>query len=356
MLKSQYFSGSGQGAQDVPAEQIDARIKDRADGGVLWLDIDEPTEADFAMLASEFGFHPLAIEDLKQSDQRPKVVEYGDYIFVVAHEWRPAPGREDLTRQCAERSAEVHAFAGPNYIVTLHTGDSQGLKTARKRWESNQDMQRQGPYFLLYLVLDSIVDDYYPALDAYDDRIATLEQLIVSPLAQEFHLFGRQPPDEADSPLPTLLGLRRDLLEMRRTVAPLRDAVNVLLRRVESIEDDERSEARRRDRARALFAYFQDVYDHTIRVVDTIDTYRDLLSGTLDAHLAVASNRLNEIVKVLTSVSIILMTWATISGIYGMNFADMPELHWRYGYPYALGLMAVLGAAEWLYFRRRKWL
>ena len=143
---------------------------------------------------------------------------------------------------------------------------------------------------------------------------------------------------------------------MRRYVAPLRDAVNVLLRRVESIEDDERSEARRRDRARALFAYFQDVYDHTIRVVDTIDTYRDLLSGTLDAHLAVASNRLNEVVKVLTSVSIILMTWATISGIYGMNFTDMPELHWHYGYPYALGLMGGLGAAEWLYFRRRKWL
>ena len=356
MLKSQYFSGNGQAAQDIPAEQIDARLKDKGDGGVLWLDIDEPTDDDFQMLASEFGFHPLAIEDLKQRDQRPKVVEYGDYIFVIAHEWQPALSREDLTQQCAERSAEVHVFAGPNYIVTLHTGNSEGLKTARKRWESNRDMQRQGPYFLLYLVLDSIVDDYYPALDAYDDRIATLEQLIVSPLGHEFHLFGPRPPAEADSPLPTLLGLRRDLLEMRRTVAPLRDAVNVLLRRVESIEDDERSEARRRDRARALFAYFQDVYDHTIRVVDTIDTYRDLLSGTLDAHLAVASNRLNEVVKVLTSVSIILMTWATISGIYGMNFTNMPELHWRYGYPYALGLMGVAGIAEWLYFRRRKWL
>ncbi len=356
MLKSQYFSGDGQTARDIPAEQIDARLKDKGDGGVLWLDIDEPTEADFEMLASEFGFHPLAIEDLKQRDQRPKVVEYGDYIFVVVHEWRPAPDRDDLSKPCAERSAEVHVFAGPNYVVSLHTGDSEGLKAARKRWESNRDMQRQGPYFLLYLILDSIVDDYYPALDAYDDRIDTLEQIIVSPLGYEFHLFGSRPPADAESPLPTLLGLRRDLLEMRRYVAPLRDAVNVLLRRVESIEDDEHSEARRRERARALFAYFQDVYDHTIRVVDTIDTYRDLLSGTLDAHLAVASNRLNEIVKVLTSVSIILMTWATISGIYGMNFTNMPELHWHYGYPYALGLMAVMGITEWLYFRRRKWL
>ena len=122
------------------------------------------------------------------------------------------------------------------------------------------------------------------------------------------------------------------------------------------MQEDGQAEPTRRDRARALFAYFQDVYDHTIRIVDTIDTYRDLLSGTLDAHLAVASNRLNEIVKVLTSVSIILMTWATITGLYGMNFTNMPELHWRYGYPYALGLMVVTGIAEWIYFRRRHWL
>ena len=357
MLKSQYFSGNGQAAQEVPTGQIDTRLKDRDGGGVLWLDIDQPTDEDFQMLASEFGFHPLAIEDLTQRDQRPKVVEYGDYIFVVAHEWRPAPEREDLSKSCVERSAEVHLFVGPNYLVSLHTGDSEALKTARKRWESNREMQRQGPYFLLYLVLDSMVDDYYPALDAYDERTDTLEQIILKPLAQEFHLFGPQSKDGPEqNPLESILDLRRDLLEMRRYVAPLRDAVNVLLRRVESIEDDDKAEARRRDRARALFAYFQDIYDHTIRVVDTIDTYRDLLSGTLDAHLAVASNRLNEIVKVLTSASIILMTWATISGIYGMNFTNMPELHWRYGYPYALSLMAATGIMEGLYFRRRKWL
>lgn len=356
MLKSHYFSGNGQGAQDVPTDQIDSRLKNKADGGVLWLDIDEPTDADFQMLAAEFGFHPLAIEDLQQRDQRPKVVEYGDYVFVVAHELRPGLEREDLEKECVERNAEVHAFVGPNYVVTVHTGDSVALKTARKRWEGSREMQRQGPYFLLYLILDSIVDDYYPALDAYDDRIDTLEQLIVHPLTQEFHLFRHQHAEEMQNPLPTLLGLRRDLLEMRRYVAPLRDAVNVLLRRVESIEDDEGVEIRRRERARAMFAYYQDIYDHTIRVVDTIDTYRDLLSGTLDAHLAVASNRLNEIVKVLTSVSIILMTWAGVTGLYGMNFSDMPELHWRYGYPYALGLMLFLGVVEGLYFRRRKWL
>lgn len=355
MLTSQYFSGNGQtAAQDVPVKDISERLKGR-DGGTLWLDVAQPTEDDFVMLTDEFGFHPLALEDMREQDQRPKAVEYGDHLFVVAHELRPAAGRDDLTQACVEQNAELHVFVGPNYVVTVHNGDSQGVKTARKRWASNRDMQRQGPYFLLYLLLDSLVDDYYPALDAYDDRIDTLEQLILRPVSGETAP-ERDQGDDTQNPLETLLGLRRNLLEMRRVVAPLRDAVNVLLRRVEAAEDDDAMEGRRRERARALFAYFQDVYDHTIRVVDTIDTYRDLLAGTLDAHLAVASNRLNEIVKVLTSVSIILMSWATISGIYGMNFRFMPETQWHYGYFYALGLMLVVSVAEWIYFRRRKWL
>ncbi len=355
MLTSQYFSG-GQAAQDVPTGQIDQRLH-AGDGGTLWLDIAEPTDDDLRMLHAEFGFHPLAMEDLVERDQRPKVVEYDGYVFVVVHEWHPALEREDLSKACVERSAEINAFVGRNFLVTVHTGRSQALATTRKRWEANKDLQKQGPWFLLYLLLDTVVDDYFPALDAYDDRIDTLEQAVLRPVSEEESVFRRiagQP--EEQNPLTTLLGLRRDMLDMRRYVAPLRDAVNVLLRHVESVQDDDRAEALRRDRARALFAYYQDVYDHTIRVVDSIDTYRDLLSGTLDAHLAVASNRLNEVVKVLTSVSIILMTWATISGIYGMNFTRMPELHWRYGYPYALGLMLVLGGLEWVYFRRRRWI
>ncbi len=363
MLTSHFYTPGAKAAQDVPTAQIDERLKHN--DGVLWLDITEPTDEDFAMLEAEFGFHPLAMEDLQERDQRPKVVEYENYVFVVIHEWHPAEGREDLSRPCVERSAEINAFVGRNFVVTVHTGDSPALKAARKRWEINKDLQGQGPYYLLYLLLDTVVDDYFPALDAYDDRIDTLEELVLRPADQQeriFRSFGRDPNEsetpEADAhkPLATLLGLRRDLLEMRRYVAPLRDAVNVLLRHVESIREDEEIEAQRRDRARALFAYYQDVYDHTIRVVDTIDTYRDLLSGSLDAHLAVASNRLNEIVKVMTSVSIILMTWATISGIYGMNFVNIPELHWRFGYFYALGLMVILGIIEWIYFRRRRWL
>ena len=352
----QHFSEDSQAARDVPPAQISELL---AQGkGTLWLDIAEMDDDEAHLLQSEFHFHPLALEDLTQPGQRPKVVEYEGYVFVVAHEWQATADRDDLTQPCVQRSAELHLFAGRNYVVSVYSGTSEALKTAHRRWERASDLRSQGPYFLLYLILDSLVDDYYPALDAYDERIDTLEQMVLKPVGEQEVLFKKGGAADAnpEKPLSVLLGLRRDLLEMRRYVAPLRDAVNVLLRHVEGVQDDNRVEEKRRTRARALFAYYQDIYDHTIRVVDTIDTYRDLLSGTLDAHLAVASNRLNEVVKVLTSVSIILMTIAGVSGIYGMNFTNMPELHWRHGYPYALGLMGGLSALEWLYFKRRNWL
>ncbi len=351
-----YFSEDDQAARDIPSAQISDMLD--TGKGTLWLDIAEMDDDEARLLEAEFHFHPLALEDLTQPGQRPKVVEYDGYVFVVAHEWQPAPERGNLEEPCVRRSAELHMFTGRNYVVSVHSGTSEALKTARTRWERAKDLRSQGPYFLLYYILDSLVDDYYPAMDAYDERIDLLEQMVLKPVGEQEALFKKAtgPDTDTEKPLTVLLGLRRDLLEMRRYVAPLRDAVNVLLRHVEGVQDDDHAEAARRTRARALFAYYQDIYDHTIRVVDTIDTYRDLLSGTLDAHLAVASNRLNEIVKVLTSVSIILMTVAGVSGIYGMNFTHMPELQWRYGYPYALGLMGGLSALEWLYFKRRNWL
>jgi magnesium transporter len=326
--------------------------------GVVWLDIEAPTEDDIGLLESVFHFHPLAIEDVRKGGQRARVVEYDKYVFVVMHELEPDPDGS-LDDPCIRHSAEVHAFVGNNFCITVHREHSAAIDTARKRWNSTTDLQHQGPYALLYLLLDSVVDDYFPAIDAFDERIDLLEQHVIKPAREDVRT-PEQKWRNSDGPvdvLNALITLRRSLLETRRYVAPLRDAVNVLLRRAEAMQvggsDDDKQRA---DRAKVLFTYYQDVYDHTIRIVDTVDTYRDLLAGTLDAHLAVASNRLNEIVKVLTSVSIILMTWAGITSLYGMNFAHMPELHWKYGYVYVWGLMIVSGVAEWIYFRRRKWI
>lgn len=351
MLHAERFPPEGEG-QEIDPAHISDFLKNPE--GTVWLDLTDPTDDELKQLAEEFRFHPLALEDLKASEQRPRATEYGDYVFVVAHEIHPVEDASDLDTACIRQTSQIHAFVGPHYVVTVHNAKSDILGETRKRWIANAEVRRQGAFGFLYLLLDSLVDEYYPTLDAFDERLDVLEHLVLKPANHEVSVVEREAEDrENRKPLERVLALRRSLLQMRRSVAPLRDAVNVLLRRIESLEDVQDDRA---GRARALYSYYQDVYDHLIRVVETIDTYRDLLAGTLDAHLAVASNRLNEIVKVLTSVSIILMTWATITGIYGMNFEHMPELHWKYGYAYAMALMAVLGIVEWLYFRRRRWL
>jgi magnesium transporter len=356
MIKIEHFAEPGK----PPLPLDPARISDALENpnGMVWLDLESPSEEDYQLLVEEFQFHQLAMDDLRQKDQRAKVVDYEGYTFVVMHELRPGKDRQDLNCPCLERGAEVNTFTGQNFCVTVHDGPSPAVTTARQRWEASREMQDHGPYAFLYLILDSLVDDYYPTLDAFDERIDLLEELVLKPADEEVDLANRNvTAAEQRKPLKTLLGVRRELLEMRRYVAPMRDAINTMLRHVEAMQDPERAgEQRRADRARALYAYYQDVFDHTIRIVETIDTYRDLLSGTLDAHLAVASNRLNEIVKVLTSISIIMMSWATVSGIYGMNFEHMPELHWRYGYAYVWALLVAITIGEFIYFRKRKWL
>lgn len=351
MLHCERFSRDGE-SSEIDPEHISDFLT--APDGVIWLDAVDPTDEELELLADEFKFHPLAMEDLKAQDLRARTTEFGDHVFVVAHEIHPSPETDNSDEPCIRRTCEIHAFVNTHYCVTVHNGESAALKEARQRWVSNVDVRQQGAFGFLYLLLDSIVDEYYPTMDAFDERLDLLEHLVLQPASKELSMLDKAAEIRQDQkPLQQVLSLRRSLLEMRRYVAPLRDAVNVLLRRMESMqhETDDRG-----GRARALYSYYQDVYDHLIRVVETIDTYRDLLAGTLDAHLAVASNRLNEIVKVLTSVSIILMTWGTITSLYGMNFQYMPELHWKYGYAYALGLMVVLSVLEWIYFRRRRWL
>jgi len=350
MIRCEYVYGGE--PEDLDASALPEYLKRQ--GGVLWVDMDGPSDDELGILETVFNFHPLAIDDVRKGGQRAKVADHDHYVFVVMHELQPDSGG-DLDRPCIRHAAEIHAFCANSYIVTIRRDKSDSIDTTRKRWHATKELQHQGAFALLYLLLDTVVDDYFPALDAFDDRIDLLEQTVIQPAKQDVRKLEKEEGEKFDV-LTALIGLRRNLLEARRYIAPLRDAIIVLLRRAEADGPGELTNGERSERAKVLFTYYQDVYDHTIRIVDTIDTYRDLLSGTLDAHLAVASNRLNEIVKVLTSVSIILMTWAGITGLYGMNFTYMPELHWKYGYVYFWGLIGVTGVIEWIYFRRRKWL
>jgi len=290
---------------------------------IIWVDVADPTSQDFDELAKEFAFHPLSIEDCRNEHQRPKVEEFQGYYFIVLYEAELVLGKHLELR-------ELNIFLGKNYLVTVHSQPIRALETAERLWRGWTDLAERGTGLLAYLLIDSIVDNYMPLLDTLSDRMDDLEDQIFADFQPEA--------------LEEIFRIKKDLLFMRRSVTPLRDVFNTLLRREQPIF------------SRETHIYFQDVFDHLIRVADTIDTLRDMLGATMDAYLSVSGNRMNVVMKRLTSISTILMSVTLISSIYGMNFKYMPELEARYGYVGALCSMVAVGLAIYWYFRKIKWL
>ncbi len=307
---------------DIAPADISELIKH--EGHFVWLDIGDPGPDDVRLLKDEFNFHPLAIEDAVRHHERPKVESFDGYYFMIFYEMRYDLIAEKLS------SAAIALFIGPNYLVSVHNGTIRVIDETIERWRRNEAAVGRGGGALLYHLLDALVDDYFPVIDQLAERVETIEEQIFERFQQ--------------SALQEVFALKRDLLSLRRIVAPERDVLNVLIRREMPVFDQ------------ATIQYLQDVYDHIIRITDSIDTYRDLLSSALDAFLSIQSNQLNQIVKILTIASIVLMTCSLIAGIYGMNFEFMPELHWVFGYPLALGIMVVCGVGLVAFFKKRSWL
>lgn len=307
---------------DVPLSALATQLANSK--ATVWLDLAAPDEAELALLTTVFSFHPLAIEDVVRQQQRPKVDRYEGYYFVVFYS---ACYEEETARI---KLQPLNLFIGPNYLVSIHGEPIEIVAATAVRWQAPNSPLGRNVGALVYALLDAIVDEYFPLVDALADRVDALEEQI-------FENFS-------DKAIENIFGLKKDLLALRRVMAPERDVINIMLRReipVFSAEDT---------------VYLQDVYDHVIRVAESLDTYRDLLSSALDSFLSVQSNRLNQVVKVLTITSIVLMSSALIAGIYGMNFDFMPELHWRYGYLWALGLMVAISGALIGFFRYKDWL
>lgn len=291
---------------------------------VVWLDALNPDRSEMDLLAREFGFHPLAIEDYFTPHHRPKVDEYPGYFFIVTHSLSYSADDAEVI------PLELDLFVGRNYIVTLHKERQPVLERAADTWQRDSRLIADGIGIMLYDILDGLVDSYFPVLDAMDDQLDEVES----------DIFERGGQASAER----IFHLKRSLLVLRRIAAPLRDVFNILTRRDQPLLSEH------------TVTYLRDIYDHTLRIVDTIDTYRDILTGALDAYLTVISNQLNTVMKTLTVVATILISVTVITGIYGMNFRYMPELHWRYGYPAALGMMAVVALTLLYYFRRIRWL
>ena len=288
---------------------------------MVWVDVCGPTEEDLACLQEEFALHPLAIEDVRHRRQRPKLELYGEHVFIVAY---------------TSQLQEVDFFWGPNWLVSVRDDGDPGTvwspEGARARFERTRP-ERPSSSFLLYVLLDEVVDGYFTATDLSEDLLEALEERI----------FGEQLPDEQNIQ-EELFDVRRQLLMFRRAVAPLREVVAAILRKDVKWVDE------------TTLTHMQDVYDHVLRATDQVDSQRELLNNAVDAHLAIISNHMNSVMKQTSSWGAILVVSTLIAGIYGMNFENMPELGWRLGYLWALGLMVGATFLLWRFFRRKDWL
>jgi magnesium transporter len=286
----------------------------------FWLDLTDPGADEVAALGEVFSFHPLALEDLVKRGQRPKLDDFGDYMFLVYYgAIAAADGKVELE--------EVHAFLSGGYIVTSHQHRCAVLEEARQRFDAQQPRSEQ---FVVYRVLDGLTDSFFPILERLDERMERLDG----------EIFER--PDPAQ--LEEITDLRRQLVALRRVVTPQRD---LLARGVDDILEIPGLEADSRN-------YFRDVYDHSIRISDQIDSYRDLLAGSRDAYLSVVSNRLNQITKQLTVVATIFLPLSFIVGFFGQNFRWLVVNIDSAGAFFVLGIgslvLSVIGLLVW--FRR----
>ena len=290
-------------------------------GRFVWVGLLEPDDEMLAEIQQEFSLHDLAIEDAARAHQRPKLERYGDSIFVVLR-----TAHLDSTTGGIDYG-ETHLFVGANYIVSVRHGGSLPYTEVRTRCEASPELLAKGPGFVLYALMDFIVDQYFPLVDAFEDKLAALEDNIFS------QTHTRETTER-------IYQLKRDLLEVKRAVVPLVDMCNRLVRAdVALIPDDAR-------------VYFRDVYDHVIRINEMIDTLRELLTTALEANLSLISVSQNEAMKRLAAWAAIIAVPTMIAGVYGMNFKFMPELDWFWGYPVAMTVM--IGACGFLYYRLKR--
>jgi len=308
--------GTGEHCETLTVDVAIERIHNP--GPTVWLDlVFTDVEAARALLHEQIGFHELAVEDALSTHERPSLQEFDLELFLV------------IPAVVANEFVEVAFFLRDHSLVTVSPRNLPVIDQWFARWADHPRRIGDHPAFVMHSIIDGFVDDYFPYIDRIEDEIDDIGDLI-------FH--------GETTHVAEILQLKRRLLEARRRLIPVRDILNSLLRR-DSI--------RIPDAARP---YFQDVYDHTLRVTEQVDISRDTLASLLDVHLSNVSNNLNEIVKRMTVLSTLLMTFALVAGIYGMNFAHMPELQWAYGYPFSIGLMVVLGVVELILFRWMKWL
>jgi len=291
---------------------------------VVWVNVDGLGDPDLvARLGALFGLHRLALEDVVHVHQRPKVEHYTDHIYIVLR--LPDPGAEGL------ESEQISLFLGHNFVLTFQERPGDAFAPVRERIRGGKGRLRAaGPDYLAYALIDAGVDSNFPVLESLGEQLEDMELEIVD-----------RPGRGA---VVALHAIRRSLLNLRRGIWPMREMLGALSRDADPLVGDETR------------LYLRDCYDHAVQIIDLLETYREIAAGLLDVYLSSVSNRMNEIMKVLTIISTLFIPLTFIVGIYGMNFHFMPELQWRWSYPILWGIMLSVVVGMLYYFRRKKWL
>ena len=305
-------------------KSINESLSYRDKESVTWINIDGLHDIDLISNIGElFGLHPLVLEDIVNTEQRPKMDDYDEYIFIVSKMLY-----YDLELHKIQFE-QLSLILWRNFVISFQEREGDVFEPVRERLRKGKGrIRKMGPDYLLYALMDAVVDNYFIVLENIGERIEELEEGLVSnpkpDILQSIHEF------------------KRELIYLRRSVWPLRELIS-------SLERGETGLIREK-----TTLYLKDVYDHTIQVIDTVETYRDVVSGMMDLFLSSVSNRMNEVMKMLTVIATIFIPLTFIAGIYGMNFENMPELKWHWGYPIALSAMLIIGIIMLLWFRRKK--
>jgi magnesium transporter len=307
------------------ATSIDRRWLNPASGAVVWIDLAAPSIPESLILSDTFGFHPLAVEDAMSERQYPKVEAYDGFLYVILH------GINFERRAVCFATHDIDFFLGANYLVTVHDGTSRSITELRDHAPKNPKLLGEGAVSLFHHLVDTMVDHYRPEIDKLEERIDELEERVFS--------------DPSPNLVRVILQTKRDVSLLRRIVTPQRDVVSRLARR-DFV-----------DISTEMSFHFRDVYDHLVRIADDSLNFQDRITGILDAHLSNVSNRLNEVMKVLTIVSVIFLPLMLLTGAYGMN---VPLPHFPGGdamqFWWLAGISVAITATMLLYFRRKRWL
>lgn len=345
MLSIFYYDRTSRTGQSVPADQLLQRREEwKKAGTVVWIDLSAPTaEEEDLVFKDFFPVHPLTLEDAtrlrrepKALPHFPKVEEFRDYLFVIVN-----PLTEEFLSLIREKRARNHnrhdrastqlsAMITANMLVTHHYEPLACVNDLQAYLARHGAEADRGPDYLFHLLLDATVDQYAVVLDHVDDSLDELE----------IRMFRKPTPQLFEK----LLRLKREIVALRKTLVYEREVLARLIRKEFALIDERE------------MAYYRNVYDHLVRFSELIESSREMVTDLMQTHLAAASNKLNEIMKVLTIISTVILPMTLVAGVYGMNFETLPELHWRYGYAFSLVLMGLVGVASLLFFKWKKWI